>query len=154
MFELERGPIDLGEFPLPPRIVHEGTFETHAADYVDARNGEGGVLDSAAIVVAGDGIPDQDAAYASIAGAAEDTTNEETSRVDEPVPDSILVAGGNVNAHAAAVAPFLPTPDTDVPTNFADPPQPPTGGFDPNAGGDPGDGTYPGGPVGGDDNGG
>lgn len=135
MFELEPGPIELGDLPLPPRVVYDGLFESRAVDFVESRRGVELTLGLASNDVAGEGIPDEDGAHYTILAAAEATTDEETNTLDEPVPDAIYVAGENVNARAAQAAPYLPDADSDVPTNFGDPPQPPSGGFQGGGGG-------------------
>lgn len=135
MFELERGPIDLGDLPLPPRVAYDGLFGSHATDFVEARQGVAITLDLASNDVAGDGIPDEDGAHYSILGAAEATTDEETHTPDEAVPDAVYVAGANVNVRAAQSTPYLPDADSDVPTSFADPPQPPRDGWQGGGGG-------------------
>lgn len=127
MFDLEPGPMDLGELPLPARIATDGLFERLAADYVDARSNEGLVLGQASADVAADGIPDENGIHAAILGSAEDAHATETQAGDTTIPAGTLDAGENINGHAAAVAPYLPPADSAVPANFTDPPQPPSG---------------------------
>ena len=77
MFALEPGPIELGAFPLPPRIATPALFEGHAANYVDARQNGDVVLSGLQTHLTAGDPPELDAAYQRTIAGAEDATASE-----------------------------------------------------------------------------
>jgi len=77
MFALEPGPIEIGDFPLGPRIVQEAHFERLAADYVDARQNGDVVLSGLQTHLTAGDPPELDAAYQRTIAGAEDATASE-----------------------------------------------------------------------------
>lgn len=98
MFDLEPGPFDLGDFPLPKPVTGDGKFEAMAADYLDARSGGAGQIAGMQQHLTSGDAPDLENDYQRTIAGAEDATANELGAGDGSQAGPINDAGDSVNA--------------------------------------------------------
>lgn len=118
--------IQPAELPLGERIVRPGTFGGLVSLLAGVIDHSESALDAIGSAAGGGDVPDLDAAYAVSVGAAVSAHAGHVAAAGISPAASLIVAGDDVEGLRQSVIPYLPPPDTEIPSQV-DPPPPPPG---------------------------
>lgn len=126
MLAPEQGPFVLDDLPLPPRVSDTYSFVALGA-LLDGVAGAADPLLGPQAVATADARPGVDVGgvFAGTIAPAEDTNAAHVALPPDGTLASSVDAGAAVPMYQGAVAPYLPPPDTGIPSNFRDPPPDP-----------------------------
>lgn len=120
----EPGPIDLGDLPLSPPIVHDGTFAALLEPVVNVLGASDDVLGAQQRDIATNTAEGLDATFAATIGQAEIVAADQPNVDADQTAAALHDAGDGVDGYRGSVLPYLPQPDAPVESGFRDFPQP------------------------------
>jgi len=123
-FSFEPGPIDLGSFPLGPRVISPGVFGTLGDDGVAPLAGGDTYLVGIAGAVAPSNPPDFDQVYQATAQPGEEAHGVETGAPYVSPAGDLVDAGDNADGYRQQALRYLPPPSAEPVPDSAAPPHP------------------------------
>jgi hypothetical protein len=135
--DLTPGPIVLGELPLAPRIVHDGTFAALLEPIVGVLGASDDVLSAHQRTIETNTAAGLDALFATTIGAAADRAAAQPDPNADQTAARLVDAGGGAGIYHDSVQQYLPQPDAPIGQGFRSFPTPDFGGPNQDPGANP-----------------